>query len=131
MMLKRKIMEQVTSWAETKSQKCLLVHGPGQTGKTYVIQQFGKAKYEEVLEVNFKQMPSVKEVFSGDRTVEEMVTGLRFRYPEKKILPGKTLVFLDEIQKCGAARTALKFLAEDGRYDIVASGSLLGIQQSG
>ena len=126
MMLKRKIMEQLTSWAETKSQKCLLVHGPGQTGKTYVIQQFGKTKYEEVLEVNFKQMPSVKEVFSGDRTVEEMVTGLRFRYPEKKILPGKTLVFLDEIQECEDAISSLKQWAIEDRYDVIAAGSLIG-----
>ena len=86
-----------------------------------------KEKYEELVEINFKQTPSAADVFSGDLTVENMVMALRFRFPDKKIVPGKTLVFLDEIQECEEAITSLKFWATDDRYDVIASGSLLGI----
>ena len=67
------------------------------------------------------------DIFSGDLTVDNMVMAMRFRFPEKKILPGKTLIFLDEIQECQEAITSLKFWAIDNRYDVIVSGSLLGI----
>ena len=72
-------------------------------------------------------MVSAVDIFSGDLTVDNMVMAMRFRFPEKKILPGKTLIFLDEIQECQEAITSLKFWAIDNRYDVIVSGSLLGI----
>ena len=88
---------------------------------------FAEENYEEIVEINFKQMPSAMEIFSGDLTVDAMVMGMRFRFPEKKIIPGKTLIFLDEIQECQEAVTSLKFWAIDNKYDVIVSGSLLGI----
>ena len=126
-MLKRKVDGMLEHWASHKRKKCLIVQGSRQTGKTFAIEKFAKEKYEELVEINFKQTPSAADVFSGDLTVENMVMALRFRFPDKKIVPGKTLVFLDEIQECEEAITSLKFWATDDRYDVIASGSLLGI----
>ena len=126
-MLKRKIYEDLKRWTKEKDKKCLVVQGARQTGKTYIIEQFAKENYEEIVEINFKQMPSAMEIFSGDLTVDNMILAMRFRFPEKKVMPGKTLIFLDEIQECQEAITSLKFWAIDSRYDVIASGSLLGI----
>lgn len=126
-MLKRKLTNQLENWGSTKNKKCLIVQGARQTGKTFAIERFAEEKYEEFVEINFKQTPSAADIFSGDLTVENMVMALRFRFPEKKILPGETLIFLDEIQECEEAITSLKFWALDNQYDVIASGSLLGI----
>lgn len=126
-MLKRKISEELQKWIKTKNKKCLVVQGARQTGKTFAIEKFAEENYEEVLEINFKQTPSAKEIFSGDLTVDSMLMALRFRFPEKKISPEQTLLFFDEIQECGEAITSLKFWANDNRFDVIASGSLLDI----
>ena len=126
-MLRRKATKQLKEWVESKNKKCLVVRGARQTGKTYLIERFAEENYEEFVEINFKETPSAEEIFSGDLTVDNMIMALRFRYPEKKFVPGKTLIFLDEIQECEEAITSLKFWAIDNKYDVIASGSLLGI----
>ena len=126
-MLKRKATAQLKNWKQTKKKKCLIVQGARQTGKTYAIERFAEEAYEEYVEINFKETPSAADVFAGDLTVDAMVMALRFRFPDKRILPGTTLIFLDEIQECQEAVTSLKFWATDNRYDVIASGSLLGI----
>ena len=126
-MLKRKMTALIKNWAEKKEKKCLVVQGARQTGKTFIIERFAEENYDELVEINFKQMPSARDIFSGDLTVENMIMSMRFRFPEKRLAPGKTLIFLDEIQECQEAITSLKFWAIDNRYDVIASGSLLGI----
>lgn len=126
-MLKRKIFQELRLWKANKSKKCLIVQGARQVGKTFAIEQFGAEGYEEVLSINFKETPSAAEIFAGDLNVDNLLLSLRFRFPSRKIMPGKTLIFLDEIQECEEAVTSLKFWAIDGRYDVIASGSLLGI----
>ncbi|MDO5100316.1 MAG: ATP-binding protein [Eubacteriales bacterium] len=126
-MLKRKATTEIKSWIQTKDKKCLVVQGARQTGKTYIIERFAETNYEELVEINFKQMPSAIDIFTGDLIVDNMVMAMRFRFPDKKIIPGKTLIFLDEIQECPEAITSLKFWAIDNRFDVVVSGSLLGI----
>lgn len=126
-MLKRKATALIKEWNKTKERKCLIVQGARQTGKTYTIERYAEENFEEIVEINFKQIPSAADIFSGDLTVDNMVMALRFRFPEKKIHPGQTLIFLDEIQECQEAITSLKFWAVDSRYDVIASGSLLGI----
>ena len=86
-MLKRKITTFIHDWIHTKDKKCLVVQGARQTGKTYIIERFAEENYEEIVEINFKQMPSAMEIFSGDLIVDNMVMAMRFRFPEKKILP--------------------------------------------
>ena len=126
-MLKRKLSEELRNWVKTKNRKCLIVQGARQTGKTFTIEKFAEERYEETVEINFKQTPSASEIFSGDLTVDNMVMAMRFRFPDKKVVPEKTLIFLDEIQECQEAITSLKFWALDNRFDVIASGSLLGI----
>ena len=126
-MLKRKVTHSIKKWINSKNKKCLVIQGARQTGKTYIVERFAEENYEEIVEINFKQIPSAMDIFSGDLTVDNMVMAMRFRFPEKKIIPGKSLIFLDEIQECQEAITSLKFWALDNRFDVIASGSLLGI----
>ena len=126
-MLKRKATDYLKKWVDSKDKKCLVVQGARQTGKTYLVERFAEENYEEFVEINFKQMPSAAEIFSGDLTVKNMLMAMQFRFPEKNMIPGKTLIFLDEIQECQEAITSLKFWAIDNRFDVIASGSLLGI----
>lgn len=126
-MLRRKAYDRLIEWKVKGNKKCLIVKGARQIGKTYLIKQFANEYYNEVIEINFKETPSAKEIFAGDLQAETIILSLKFRYPDKQMEPGNTLIFLDEIQECEEAITALKFLTIDGRYDVIASGSLLGI----
>ena len=126
-MLERKIQEQLSAWRARSDRKSLVVSGARQVGKTYAVERFGRESYQESITVNFKKTPSAAAIFQGDLTVDGMVRGLRFRFPDCEVAPGRTLLFLDEIQECPEAITSLKFWTADGRYDVVASGSLLGI----
>lgn len=126
-MLKRKMYDKLLEWKNTKNKDCLLLKGARQVGKTYLVRQFGKNEYDSFVEINFHMQSSLKMIFESDRSAEEIYKRITANIPGVKLIPGKTLIFLDEIQKCSDARTALKFLAEDNRYDIIASGSLLGL----
>lgn len=126
-MLKRKIMQDLIDWKNKKDKKCLLVQGARQVGKTYIIEEFGKTEYEEMIVINFKETPDASSIFTGNLDVNTLIMGLRFRYPEKKLTPGKTLIFFDEIQECEEAITSLKFWSIHKSYDVIASGSMLGI----
>lgn len=126
-MLKRKITAKLESWKASERRKCLIVQGARQVGKTFSINRFGERNYPDLLVINFKEEPSASAVFQGDLTVDSMLTALRFRYPEHLLQERKTLLFLDEIQECPEAITSLKFWSIDGRFDVIASGSLLGI----
>jgi hypothetical protein len=126
-MLNRKIYGELVEWKNQKDKKCLIIKGARQVGKTYAIRTFGEKNYSEVVEINFKETPSMLEAFSGDLDVDTLVLALRFRFPEKKISPESTLIFFDEIQECPEAITSLKFWTDDSRFDVIASGSMLGI----
>lgn len=126
-MLKRKLYDALLAWKSEKKKECLLVKGARQVGKTYLVREFGKREYSSFVEINFHEQPALKVIFSGDKSAEEIYKRITANIPGVRLIPGKTLLFLDEIQCCADARTALKFLAEDGRYDVIASGSLLGL----
>lgn len=126
-MLKRKATVYIDNWVRNKDKKCLIIQGARQIGKTYIVEQYAKENYEEFVEINFKMTPSLREIFAGDLLVDDMILAMRFRFPDKKFVPGKTFIFLDEIQECPEAITSLKFWAIDNRFDVIASGSLLGI----
>lgn len=125
-MLKRKIIKKLEAWKGTIANKALLIKGARQVGKTTVVRQFAKTNYKNFVEINFEQMPVAKQAFEGNldaRTILLNLSAMGFGPLE----PGKTLIFFDEIQSCPKARTAIKFLVEDGQYDYIESGSLLGI----
>jgi predicted AAA+ superfamily ATPase len=126
-MLKRKITDELLKWKHNKDKLCLLVRGARQVGKTFSIEQFAREQYKHYISINFEENPAYKAIFSGDLDVNTLIKQISLRVPDAQIAPGETLLFLDEIQSCPAARTALKFLAQDRRFDVIASGSLLGI----
>lgn len=126
-MLKRKIYQYLLDWKSVKQRECLLIKGARQIGKTYIVEQFGAAEYESFIEINFVRHPSLKEIFEGDLDAAEIYKRMTAHLPGIRLIEGKTLIFLDEIQRCAKARTALKFMAEDNRFDVIATGSLLGL----
>ena len=105
----------------------MLVEGPRQVGKTFIIRAFAAETYEACYELNFLKTPTSKSIFTGDLSPDTILAGIRLSFPEQRLAPGKTLVFIDEIQACPDAITALKFLAGDSRFDVIASGSSLGM----
>ena len=128
MELRRKFYDFLIDWKTSKHQECLLVNGARQIGKTYIIEKFGRENYESFIEINFAIEPKCAAIFEGNLDVRSICERLTAIKDNVEIIPGKTLLFLDEIQDCPNARTAFKPLAIDGRFDVVASGSLLGIK---
>lgn len=125
-MLKRKYTDYLIKWKEDRNKKPLVINGARQIGKTYLVQKFGES-YESFIELNFIENPGLIDIFSGNLSAEEILTGIKLNMPGKKIINENTLVFLDEIQECPDAITALKFLAKDKRIDVIATGSALGM----
>jgi predicted AAA+ superfamily ATPase len=126
-MLKRKIMEDLQEWKEKPDKMCLVIKGARQVGKTYIIDKFARDNYEYYTYINFDENPGYKAIFDNDLDVETLIKQISLRVPNSSLVADKTLIFLDEIQNCPRARTALKFFAIDKRFDVIASGSLLGI----
>lgn len=126
MAIQRELFKQLKDWKDRPDHKALLIDGVRQVGKTFAVRQFAAEHYEVFLEVNFVKTPGVKSVFEGDLDAASIIMGLT-AYSGTALLPGKTLIFFDEIQECPRARMAIKFLVDDGRFDYVESGSLLGV----
>jgi hypothetical protein len=126
-MLRRKIEDKLIEWKNKKDKMCLVVKGARQVGKTYIIDQFARNNYKNYIYMNFDEMPSYKDIFNGDLDPETLIKQITLNIPNVNLVPNETIIFLDEIQNCPRARTALKFLSLDKRFDVIASGSLLGI----
>ena len=130
-MLKRKIYSRLLDWKHRRHhehiKKCLLVKGARQVGKSFIIREFGQREYESFVCIDFFRQPDLKYIFDGDLTAEEILKRITAHIRNFRLIPGSTLIFLDEIQRCGNARTAIKFLAEDMRFDVISSGSLMGL----
>jgi len=126
-MLKRKITASLLTWKQDPDKRVLLVKGARQVGKTYSILDFAKNNYKSTIYINFEENPAYKEIFAGDLDMTTLIKQITLRVPNIKMVPEQTLLFLDEIQSCPRARTALKFLALGRQFDVIASGPLLGI----
>lgn len=126
-MIKRKMYKYLINWKQKKDKSALIIKGARQVGKSYLAREFGRNEYEGYIEINFLKNPLYKNIFKGDLSAEEIFKRLSAYIPNLKIIPFKTLLFLDEIQVCAEARTAVKFLVEDGSVDVISSGSLLGL----
>lgn len=127
-MLQRKMLDYLRHWRTSHHQECLLINGARQVGKSYVVQWFGEQDYQHLVLVDFIKNPALSDAFSGSLEVDDITARLTLYLPDARFVPGQTLIFLDEIQECPQARAALKYFALDGRYDVIASGSLLGIR---
>lgn len=125
--MKREIINDLIKWKESKKRKPLIVHGARQVGKTYIIKQFGKKYYNNLIYVNFETNREISSQISDTIDSKYIINKLELFYGEK-IIPGETLIFFDEIQANERALTSLKYFYEDApEYHIIAAGSLLGI----
>ena len=111
----------------TNEKRALLVTGARQVGKTFTVRKIGKEIFEQVVEINFIEQPDAVELFSHPKSAEEILMRIS-AFTSKKLIPGKTLIFFDEVQECDEMVTAIKFLVDEGSYRYVMSGSLLGVE---
>lgn len=130
-MLKRKIEFVLAEWKNSKLKKPLVIKGIRQCGKTYIVRKFAKENYESVVYMNFILEPDKKTAFTGNIDVDTIILNLSALIPNSRFINGKTCIILDEIQECREARTALKSFQMDGRFDVIATGSLLGVKGYG
>ena len=130
-MLKRKIENILSEWKEDTERKPLVIKGIRQCGKTFSVQKFARSNYQHSIYVNFVEKPDLKLAFYGSKTVDNIVMNLSTMIEGAVFAPGKTCLILDELQECPEARTALKFFKTDGRYDVICTGSLLGVKGYG
>ncbi len=125
--MEREIINDLIKWKKSKNRKPLIIHGARQVGKTYIIKQFGKDNYDNLIYVNFETNQELSSQISESIDAKYVINKLELFYGEK-ILPEKTLIFFDEIQANERALTSLKYFYEDApEYHIIAAGSLLGI----
>lgn len=129
-MLKRKIMDSLIEWKENTvtKKKALVIKGLRQIGKTYIVREFAKQYYQNQIYINFKNNDDLKPIFDENFDIDRIMMDLSAKMPKIKIIPYKTILIFDEIQECANARASLKAFVEDGRYDVIATGSLLGIK---
>ena len=130
-MLKRKIETYLAEWKDSDNKKPLVIKGLRQCGKTYIVKKFAKDNYDNVVYMNFILEPDKKAAFAGNLDVDTIILSLSALIPNSRFVRGKTCIILDEIQDCKEARTALKSFQIDGRFDVIATGSLLGVEGYG
>ena len=130
-MLKRKIETYLAGWKSTENRKPLVIKGIRQCGKTFIVRKFANENYESVIYINFILEPDKKSAFIGNIDVDTITLNLSALIPDSRFIEGKTCIILDEIQECKEARTSLKSFHIDGRFDVIATGSLLGVKGYG
>lgn len=131
-MLKRKIERELMDWKNAENHKPLIVKGCRQCGKTYSVLDFANRNYKNVVYLNFFENPDYASVFAGSLEIDHIIMMLSALLGKKAIFEeGETVLILDEIQDCPEARTALKFFRIDGRFDVIGTGSLLGVKGYG
>ena len=125
--LKRKIDLYLETWRQDEGRKPLIVKGPRQIGKTESIRTFGAKYYENMIEINFVEEPKYRQIIADGYKTADLIRNISRIDPAKRFVEGKTLLFFDELQAFPEIATALKFFEQDGRFDVICSGSLLGI----
>lgn len=128
-MFKRKVVSEFEAWKKSGGKKkALVVKGLRQVGKTFSVREFARTNYKNVVYVNFKENESARKVFDSDLIVDRIIMDLSAILPGSHFEEGETVVIFDEIQECANARSSIKPFCEDGRFDVIATGSLLGIK---
>ena len=125
--LKRKIDKFLDEWLISDKKKPLIIKGARQIGKTKTIEEFAKRNNLSLVEINFVLNPEFRDIFDDGYKVDKILENISFKDPSLEFIPGKTLIFFDEIQKCINAATSLKSFKIDGRFDVICSGSLMGL----
>lgn len=124
--MRRKIDDYLQTWRHQPNHKPLIIGGARQVGKTYSVREFGNT-YASFVEINFVTHPEYKLVFQDGFEVNSILNNISFRSPSTRFIEGDTLIFFDEMQEYPDCATSLKFFKEDGRFDVICSGSLMGI----
>ena len=127
MYLKRKIDDYLLEWKKNMDRLPLIIKGARQIGKTESINQFAMDNYKNVVNINFALEPKYKTILSDGYSVEDIIKNISLIDPSKKFIEGDTLIIFDELQEYPDVATALKSFKIDGRFDVICSGSLLGI----
>ena len=125
--LKRKIDDYLIEWKKNNNRLPLIIKGARQIGKTNAIRNFGNKNYRNFIEINFVLQPQFKTIFEDGFEVDNIIKNITLKMPQLEIIPYETLIFFDEMQECVSTATSLKSFREDGRYDVICSGSLMGI----
>ncbi len=125
-MLRRKVYDKIMDW-KSRDHKPLVLKGPRQVGKTFILKHFAAENYAHCYYIDFSKDAAARRAFDDNLDVDTIIISLGLNRPGAPLIPGKTLLIFDEIQDCPRADQSLKSFAEDGRYDVVASGSLLGL----
>ena len=126
-LLKRKIDRYLIEWKDNPDRKPLIVRGARQIGKTVSIKAFAGANYDSVIEINFALQKKFRTIFEDGYEVDDIVKNISMLEPSWLFIPHKTLLFFDELQKCPDCATSLKSFCQDRRFDVICSGSLMGI----
>ena len=126
-MLKRKIDNFLIEWKKKAERKPLIVKGARQVGKTMSISHFAEQHYKHVVEINFVLQSQYRNIFEDGYDVDAIVKNITLLNPQFNFVPGETLIFFDELQACPDCATSLKSFKQDGRYDVICSGSLMGV----
>ena len=126
-LLKRKVDSYLKDWKNNPDRKPLIIKGARQIGKTRSVEWFASQTYKNVIEINFVEQKKYRDIFDDGFEVDAILKNISLLNPELQFVPGDTLFFFDELQACPNCATALKFFKLDGRYDVICSGSLMGI----
>lgn len=126
--LERKIDSFLKKWKTSQNKKPLIVKGPRQVGKTESILRFAKKNYDSIIYINFVEEPKYKAIISNGYSAAEIIKMISLIDPYKRFVAGKTIIIFDELQEFPEIATSLKFFQIDGRFDVICSGSMLGIQ---
>ncbi len=129
-MFKRKVYEEFKKWKESNKikKRALIIKGLRQIGKTTIVLEYAKINYENVVYMNFMENKSLKKIFEDDLNVNDLCIRISSAFPNIKLIPNKTVIIFDELQECARARTSIKSFMLDGRFDVIGTGSLLGLR---
>ena len=129
-MYKRKIYEEFKNWQESNKikKRALIIKGLRQIGKTTIALEYAKNNYDNIIYMNFMENKSLKQIFNDDLKVDDLCVRISSAFPNIKLIPNKTVIIFDELQECARARTSIKSFMLDGRFDIIGTGSLLGLR---
>ena len=126
-MFKRKIDSILKRWKEQPDHKPIVIKGCRQCGKTSSVLEFARKNYKNVVYLDFNEQEDLRAIFDGSLQVDKLILSLSATIPQSTFIPGETCIVFDEIQDCPRARMSLKYFKLDGRFDIICTGSLLGV----
>lgn len=129
-MLRRKMTDVLEQWFLNENKQALFIKGPRGVGKSFLVEQFAKEHYDNLITINFEANPLYKSIFAGSLDMGSLTKQITLKLQTSKLVPNKTLIFLDEVHLCERARDAAPIFMEDGRFDVVMASSVYGGNQN-